>query len=78
MISRAAPHAPSELAFTTSEIEILNLVVVDKPHQVNKRTISHYTLVIEDTKSRLPCFDFSIRFGGMIRAGFLSAVDRAD
>jgi transposase len=26
----------------------------------------------------LPVFDFWIRFGGMIRAGFLSAVDRAD
>src|SRR5208282_966614 len=34
--------------------------------------------VIEDTKSRLPSFDFWIRFVGMIRAGFLSAVDRAD
>ncbi len=47
MMNRAAPEAPPQLAFTTGEIKILDLVVKDRENQgSSKRTLSYYSMKV--------------------------------
>ena len=46
-MNRAAPQAPPQLAFTTGEIKILDLVVEDRENQKSsKRTLSYYSMKV--------------------------------
>jgi hypothetical protein len=47
MMNRTAPQAPPQLAFTTGEITILDLVVKDRENQESsKRTLSYYSMKV--------------------------------
>jgi len=47
MMNRVAPEAPPQIAFTTGEIETLNLIVRDRPRKSSrKRTLSYYLMEV--------------------------------